>query len=91
MESIKGGKGNDEQMKPTETKDIQETLGDMNRISQSPQVQEQQSMLCLMQQINLYRELLSQVTYQTQLLGNNVNSSQGGGNSDGNEGPNVMK
>jgi hypothetical protein len=91
MESIKGGKANDEQMKPTETKDIQEALSDLSRISQSPQLQEQQSMLCLMQQINLYRELLSQVTYQNQLLGSNVNSSQGGGNSDGNEMPNVMK
>lgn len=35
-------------------------------------------MVCLLQQINLYRELLAQVTYQNQLLGSNVNSNQGG-------------
>ena len=46
----------------------------------SPQLQEQQSMLCLLQQINLYRELLTQVTYQNQLLGRNLN--QGPGSSD---------
>lgn len=29
-------------------------------------------MICLLQQINLYRELLAQVTYQNQLLGRNM-------------------
>lgn len=45
-------------------------MNNMNRLN--PQLQEQQSMLCLMQQINLYRELLTQVTYQNQLLGRNL-------------------
>ena len=53
---------------------MNDPLGDMNRLS--PQLQEQQSMLCLLQQINLYRELLTQVTYQNQLLGRNLGSGQ---------------
>lgn len=80
-ESVKGAKLNDDQMKPTDTKNIQDALGDLGRMS--PQLQEQQSMVCLLQQINLYRELLAQVTYQNQLLGSNVSSNQGLGNIDG--------
>jgi hypothetical protein len=48
-------------------------------------------MLCLLQQMNLYRELLDQVTYQNQLLGSNINSNQGGGNAEGNELPNGIQ
>ena len=55
-------------------------MGDMGRLS--PQLHEQQSMLCILQQINLYRELLTQVTYQNQLLGRNLN--QGGPGISGN-------
>lgn len=40
-------------------------------------MQEQQSMICLLQQINLYRELLAQVTYQNQLLGRNMGPGHG--------------
>lgn len=34
-------------------------------------------MAYLLQQINLYRELLNQVTYQNELLGRNMNTGQG--------------
>jgi hypothetical protein len=48
-------------------------------------------MLCLLQQINLYRELLGQVAYQNQLLGNNVNTNHGAGNIDAEELQNMMQ
>jgi hypothetical protein len=64
-------------------------FGDLSR--KTPQQQEHYSMLCLMQQINLYRELLAKVTYQNQLLGSNVNSNQVGGNGDANELPNGVQ
>jgi hypothetical protein len=41
-------------------------------------------MLYLLQQINLYRELLAQVAYQNQLLGSNVSLNQGVNGDDGN-------
>lgn len=40
------------------------------------QTEEQQSILCLIQQISLYKELLSQVTYQNQLLSRDITFKQ---------------
>jgi hypothetical protein len=48
-------------------------------------------MLCLLQQINLYREILAKVAYQNQLLGNNVNINQGNGNIDAEELQHMMQ
>lgn len=42
------------------------------------QNEEQQSIMCLIQQIGLYKELLSQVTYQNQILSRNINFKQQG-------------
>ena len=40
------------------------------------QNEEQQSMLCLIQQIGLYKELLAQVNYQNQLLTRDITMKQ---------------
>jgi hypothetical protein len=40
------------------------------------QNEEQQSIVCLIQQIGLYKELLSQVTYQNQLLSRDITYKQ---------------
>jgi hypothetical protein len=42
------------------------------------QNEEQQSIMCLIQQIGLYKELLSQVTYQNQILSRDINFKQQG-------------
>ena len=82
-ESMKGGnKPEDDPIRNNniDFNNLNDSMGDMGRLS--PQMQEQQSMLCLLQQINLYRELLAQVTYQNQILGRNVGQSQGSTRSD---------
>lgn len=53
---------------------------DVNRLHLNPQ--ESQSMAYLLQQINLYRELLNQVTYQNELLGRNMNQTSSMGASE---------
>lgn len=79
-------KQDEEQKKLMESKGAGDPLNDMSRVP--PQVQEQQSMMCLLQQISLYRELLAQVTYQNQLLGRNLGTT--GSSSGSNEMPEML-
>mgnify|MGYP006897144555 CR=1 FL=1 len=46
----------------------------MNR--QPLQNDDQQSILCLVQQVSLYKELLAQISYQNQLLSRDINIKQ---------------
>ena len=48
----------------------------MNR--QPLQNDDQQSILCLAQQVSLYKELLAQISYQNQLLSRDINMKQQG-------------
>jgi hypothetical protein len=48
----------------------------MLELSRLPQNEDQQSIVCLMQQIELYKELLAQVTYQNQLLSRDITIKQ---------------
>lgn len=40
----------------------------------NPNLTDSQSILALLQQINLYKNILAQVNYQNNLLGRNINS-----------------
>lgn len=68
---MKGSKSSEDESQ--KQKNPQDPLSDLSRFSP----QENQSMAYLLQQINLYRELLNQVTYQNELLGRNMNTGQG--------------
>ena len=48
----------------------------MDQGRMNPQNEDQPSLLCLMQQIELYKELLAQVTYQNQLLSRDISIKQ---------------
>ena len=58
------------------------------QMSQNTNFQDPQNIVALLQQINLYKEILAQVSYQNQLLGRNIsggqNNQQGQQNSKGN-------
>ena len=54
----------------------QKMLETMNR--QPLQSEDQQSIVCLVQQIGLYKELLAQISYQNQLLARDINFKQQG-------------
>ena len=54
----------------------QKMLEMMNR--QPLQNDDQQSILCLVQQVSLYKELLAQISYQNQLLTRDINNKQQG-------------
>ena len=57
-------------------------FGDMGQNQGSGQggMQDSQSILALLQQINLYKNILAQISYQNQILGKNINEKPNSNN-----------